>query len=205
MYCKCTEIEDARKVFDEMTSRNAVVWTSMIVGFTLNNRPREALYLFKQSLALSGDEEEDGAIDVVSAVAVLSACSRISERRLTSGIHGLLVRIGLDGDVGVGNTLVDAYAKSGDLGLLRQVFDEMTARDAVSWNSLISAYAQNGRTAEALDAFSDMFNRGTVEHNATTLSTVLFVCAQAGTLHFGRCIHNQVTELSSSVNFFSFS
>ncbi|CAA6660032.1 unnamed protein product [Spirodela intermedia] len=182
-------------VFDETPLPNAVVWTSMIVGLVVNSRPREALTLFKESLVAAGAEERDETIDSVSAVAALSACSRMSERRTTSGIHGLLVRLGLAADVGVGNTLIDAYAKCGDLHLSRQVFEGMDVRDAISWNSLISVYAQNGLSPEAMDAFSDMFNRGSVDHNEMTLSAVLLACAQAGTLQFGRCIHSQVVRM----------
>lgn len=194
MYAKCAELVDARRVFDETPLPNAVVWTSMIVGFVVNSRPREALSLFKESLFAAGGGEGDGTIDSVSAVAALSACSRMSERRITGGIHGLLVRLGLAADVGVGNTLIDAYAKCGDLHLARQVFEGMDVRDAISWNSLISVYAQNGLSGEAMDAFSDMFNRGSVDHNEMTLSAVLLACAQAGTLEFGRCIHSQVSN-----------
>ncbi|XP_078433998.1 tetratricopeptide repeat (TPR)-like superfamily protein [Wolffia australiana] len=195
MYSKCFELVDAKKLFDETPEPNAVVWTAMIVGYVFNNRPRDALGLFKESLALAKVEERGGNIDAVSAVAALSACSRMSERRITGGIHGILLRLGLNSDVGVGNTLIDAYAKCGDLNLARQAFEVMNLRDSISWNSLISAFAQNGRSTEALSAFCEMFSRGVVESSATTLSAVLFASAQAGTLEFGRCIHSLVVKM----------
>ncbi|MQL89389.1 hypothetical protein Taro_021965 [Colocasia esculenta] len=195
MYSKCGELADARRMFDETPRRNAVVWTSMIVGLVSNGRPRDGLSLFRELLAGECAEEGGEPVDPVLAVAVLSACSRMADKPVTSGIHGLLVRIGLAADVSVGNTLIDAYAKCGDLELAREVFDGMEARDVISWNSLIAVYAQNGRPAEAMEAFQEMVKCGYVHYNAMTLSAVLFTCAQAGALQFGKCIHNQVVRM----------
>ena len=41
-------------------------------------------------------------------------------------------------DLYIGNALVDMYARFGDLVKARNMFDEMTQRDIVSWYSLIS-------------------------------------------------------------------
>ncbi|PKA54798.1 Pentatricopeptide repeat-containing protein [Apostasia shenzhenica] len=196
MYAKCCQPEDARKVFDECPSRNTVLWTAMISGYISNDASRAAISTFREFLAEEGAEEVDSA----AAVSALSACARVSEKRVARGIHGLVVKIGLIEDVGVRNTLLDAYAKNGDLGLARKVFDEMPVRDVVSWNSMIAVYAQNGLSAEALNLYSDMVSGCATRHNAVTLSAVLLACAHAGALQTGKSIHNQVIRIGLEDN-----
>ncbi|CAA6666255.1 unnamed protein product [Spirodela intermedia] len=52
-----------------------------------------------------------------------------------------LTKLGFVGDLFLSNTLVNLYAKSGNLNVARQVFDEMPHRNAVSWTCLISGHA----------------------------------------------------------------
>ncbi|XP_020582921.1 pentatricopeptide repeat-containing protein At3g26782, mitochondrial isoform X2 [Phalaenopsis equestris] len=195
MYAKCRHPNDARKVFDESPNPNTVLWTAMISGYVSNNASQNALSMFRDFLAEEGPEEVDSA----AAVSVLSACARLSEKLAVLGFHGLVLKIGL-GDVGVWNTLVDAYAKSCNLGFARKVFDDMTDRDVVSWNSMIAVYAQNGLSAEALNLYSDMVRGGRVRHNAVTLSAVLLACAHAGALQIGKFIHDQVIRMGLEDN-----
>ena len=48
MYAKCGSIRDARLVFDEMSTRNVVSWTAMIVGYILHGHCEEAFEVFHQ-------------------------------------------------------------------------------------------------------------------------------------------------------------
>ncbi|KAK6912915.1 Pentatricopeptide repeat [Dillenia turbinata] len=109
-------------------------------------------------------------------------------------VHGFLIKRGFEDDVGVGNTLIDVYAKCGYVFLSRKVFDRMTERDMISWNSMIAVYAQNGLSTEALDLFSEMLDRD-VNYGAVTISAVLLACAHAGALRVGKCIHVQVIKM----------
>ncbi|KAK2967921.1 hypothetical protein RJ640_010531 [Escallonia rubra] len=45
MYAKCSHLPDALKLFDEMTHKNVVSWTAVIVGFIQKGHPVEALSL----------------------------------------------------------------------------------------------------------------------------------------------------------------
>jgi pentatricopeptide repeat protein len=48
MYAKCGEVELARQVFDRMSQRDVVSWTSMIGGYAQKGHADEALELFQQ-------------------------------------------------------------------------------------------------------------------------------------------------------------
>ncbi|KAI9084072.1 hypothetical protein K1719_034068 [Acacia pycnantha] len=139
---------------------------------------------------------EEVLVDSVAVASVLSACSRVGSKRMTEVVHGLVTKRGFMGYSVICNTLMDAYAKCGELDLSRQVFDGIGEKDAVSWNSMIAEYARNGLSAEAFQIFSDMVKCGNVIYNAVTLSAVLLACAHSGTLRVGKCIHDQVIKMA---------
>ncbi|KAH7847453.1 hypothetical protein Vadar_026236 [Vaccinium darrowii] len=197
MYSKCGLLQDARTLFDEIPQRNVVSWTSMITGYVQNNNAGGALSLFKEFLIEQSENErgKEVCIDSVAMVSVLSACSRVSGRGITEGVHGFVIKRGFEDNSGVGNTLMDAYAKCGEVEVSRKLFDRMITRDDVSWNSMIAVYAQNGLSAEALQIFHDMVWDGDVSYNAVTLSAVLLACAHSGALQVGKCIHDQVIKM----------
>lgn len=199
MYSKCGELKDARTLFDEIPTRNVVSWTSMIVGYVQNDNAHEAICLFKELLVEERENVvgEEVLVDSVAVASVLSACSRVGSKRMTEVVHGLVIKRGFLWYLGICNTLVDAYAKCGELEMSKQVFDGMGEKDVVSWNSMIAEYARNGLSAEAFQIFSDMVKCGNAIYNAVTLSAVLLACAHSATLRVGKCIHDQVHRISS--------
>ncbi|KAH7669230.1 Tetratricopeptide-like helical domain-containing protein [Dioscorea alata] len=69
MYGKCGSIEDAYKVFREMSARNVYSWNSMITGLALNGSGKQALTLFWK-MKLAGLQP-----NAITFIGVLSACS----------------------------------------------------------------------------------------------------------------------------------
>ncbi|XP_068664146.1 pentatricopeptide repeat-containing protein At3g58590-like [Aristolochia californica] len=68
MYAKCGNLEGSMKVFDEMSERNVISWTSLISGLALHGCPQEALRRFKEM------ETYGITPDKVTFISVLSAC-----------------------------------------------------------------------------------------------------------------------------------
>ena len=68
-YAKCEDIVLARKVFDEITDKNLVAWSTMISGYPKIGLVNEALSLFR-------DMQKAGVVpDEVTMVSVISACA----------------------------------------------------------------------------------------------------------------------------------
>ncbi|CAJ2672326.1 unnamed protein product [Trifolium pratense] len=201
MYSKCGYLNDARKLFDEIPERNVVSWTSMITGYVQNERAREAVCLFKELLLVEESDYEEGVgVDSVLLGCIISACARVCKKSVTECVHGFVIKKGFEGCLAVGNTLMDAYAKCGEIGLSGKVFDGMEENDVCSWNSLIAVYAHDGLSEEAFGVFRDMVKRGEVRYNAVTLSAVLLACAHSGALQIGKCIHDQVVKMELEDN-----
>ncbi|XP_061343151.1 pentatricopeptide repeat-containing protein At2g04860 [Gastrolobium bilobum] len=70
----------------------------------------------------------------------------------------------------------------------RQLFEDMTFRDVVSWNVLICGYSQNGLPYDALQLFVHML-RESFRPNQTTIVSLLPSCGLRGLILQGRSIH----------------
>lgn len=69
-YSKCGSLDDAIKVFDSIVDRDVVIWSSMVTGYGIHGRGREALELFY--LMVNNSKVRPNNITFLS---VLSACS----------------------------------------------------------------------------------------------------------------------------------
>lgn len=69
MYVKCGSVELASALFEEMTHRNVVSWSTMIVGYAMNGESEMALALFTRMW------NEGLHPNYVTYLGVLSACS----------------------------------------------------------------------------------------------------------------------------------
>ncbi|XP_039061185.1 pentatricopeptide repeat-containing protein At3g26782, mitochondrial isoform X2 [Hibiscus syriacus] len=199
MYSKCGQLRDARILFDQIPQPNIVSWTSMIAGYVQNNNPLQALLLFKELLIQESENDGDAAnepifIDSVAIVSVLSACSLVPIKGASEGVHGMVIKKGFDGDVAVENTLLDAYAKRGDVAVSRKVFDAMVEKDAVSWNSMISVYAQNGMSNEALEVFYEMVIKMDLESNVIVGTCIIDMYCKCGRVEMARKAFNCMKE-----------
>ncbi|KAL5707901.1 hypothetical protein ACHQM5_018752 [Ranunculus cassubicifolius] len=64
MYCKCGELDFARKLFDEMTVRDVASWTSMICGYAQARDLEQSMMLF-DAMILEGLEPNEFTWNVV--------------------------------------------------------------------------------------------------------------------------------------------
>eukprot|EP00250_Pteridium_aquilinum_P015078 c22364_g1_i1 orf=2-265(+) len=79
--------------------------------------------------------------DAVTFSCILKACGSLGAIVKGTGIHVEIERRGLlEGDLVLGNSLIDMNVKFGLLTKAYDVFDELTIRDDVSWNALIAGY-----------------------------------------------------------------
>lgn len=76
------------------------------------------------------------------------------------------MRSGLVSDVFAQTALMNFYAKSGDLGAAKLVFDGISAKDPISCNCLISAYTKSGDVLAARKVFDEMTDRTIASWNS---------------------------------------
>jgi len=178
MYAKCGSIDDAYQVFGEMSVRNVVSWTAMIMGCVDEGYDEEALELAFQ-MQRSGIEPND-----YTFASILSACANISVLEKGKQVHALIIKAGFESYVSVKSGLVTMYSKCGSIEDARQTFDSLLKGDVVSWTAIIAAYAQHGPGTEALKLFGQMQQQG-VKPDHVTFIGVLSACSNAGLVDEG--------------------
>ncbi|KAF9599166.1 hypothetical protein IFM89_035445 [Coptis chinensis] len=144
MYARCGELDEAVKVFDEVSQRgisDVVLWNSIMSAFVRSGEVGKALNMFggmnSRVVGLRAD--------VASLVNILLACASVGALMQGKQVHGYAVRSCLFKDVFVCNALVAMYARCGELDEAVKVFDEVSQRgvsDVVSWNSIVGAFVR---------------------------------------------------------------
>ncbi|XP_065875862.1 putative pentatricopeptide repeat-containing protein At1g03510 [Euphorbia lathyris] len=206
MYGKCVDIFSARKLFDEIPSRNVVVWNAMISLYTHSSRVDDALDLFNSMNSLPNSSTFNAIIagfsgtkygsskaiafywrmrefnlkpNLITLLALLPACVDISALNLIKEIHGYSIRNDIDPHPQLRSGLTEAYGQCGCLDNASTVFYATKEKDVVAWSSLISAYALNGEARAALGIFRQM-EMAKVWPNDITFLAVLKACSHAG-------------------------
>ncbi|XP_042508655.1 pentatricopeptide repeat-containing protein At5g65570 [Macadamia integrifolia] len=182
-YLKCEDVDDARKLFDEMPHRHIVNWNSMISVYVRLRKSREAVRLYGRMVAEGVIADEftfSSTLKAFSDLGFLSECRKA---------HGRLVVSGLElSNVFVGSALVDMYSKFGRLRDARLVADRVVDKDVVLVTALIVGYTQHGSDNEALDVFCSMVKEG-IKANEFTFASILIACGNLQDLCKGKLIH----------------
>ncbi|GAB4840087.1 hypothetical protein Ancab_020798 [Ancistrocladus abbreviatus] len=182
MYAKCGEIECSQIVFDEITDRNVVSWTSLIVGYVQNDCVEEGLIFFNR---MREELVEGNEFTVGSMVA---GCGNLGALHQGKWLHGYLIKSGISLNSFLVTALLDMYVKCGNVNDARSVFDDLLTTDLVSWTAMIVGYTQMGQPNEALRLLIDKRWAGILP-NSVTIASVLSASAQLGNFSMGRTIH----------------
>ncbi|KAF8730515.1 hypothetical protein HU200_016929 [Digitaria exilis] len=179
VYAKCGALLSARRLFDEMPTRDVRSWTSMVWGLARrSSSPRDSVRLFR---AMLSDPDGDGgaAPNEATVVSVLHATACTGSLPCGEALHSYALKRGLAAEQVVGNALVNAYAKCRDAQMAFRAFGELPEKDMVSWGTVTMAMAVNGRCREALLLLSLMLRRG-VRPDAAVFLALLSACRHAG-------------------------
>lgn len=150
-YSKCRLFDDACKVFVEISDRDEVCYSALVVGLAQNAQSIDALSMFREMKA------SDVASTIYSVSGALRATADLAALEQCRVLHGHAVVTGLDTDVIVQTALIDGYGKSGLIIDARQVFDEnLGCMNVVGWNAMLASYAQQGDKNSTVELFNSM-------------------------------------------------
>lgn len=181
LYCKI-DISKARKLFDRLANKDAVVYNVMMTGYLENELHVEAVNLFCEMVNMNA------STNVALFLNLISAVSKLRDIRLVRFIHGYVLRHMHITHVEIANQIIHAYAKCGYVVDAREVFNRMRARDLVSWTSMIKGYVYHGHINEAIILFR-LLQREHLSIDSVTLIGLLQGLSQLGCLSFIKEVH----------------
>ncbi|XP_057982644.1 pentatricopeptide repeat-containing protein DOT4, chloroplastic-like [Malania oleifera] len=187
LYARFDDLESAISVFKDLREPDTNAWNAIIKSHVDLGLFDSAMFLYREMREL-GVEHDSFTFPVINkAVSSLQSCAGNGEM-----VHCVAVRMGFGSDIYFCNTMIEVYVKSGLLSYARKVFDEMSARDLVSWTSIISGYVCEGSVSSAFVLFNEM--RREYEPNHVTLIIMLQGCSASRIVLEGRELHGYVIK-----------
>lgn len=184
--------DQARSLFDIMekdgkVKRNTASWNALIAGYLQNGQKNKALEIFRQMQSLNVKPNSVTLLTILPALANLVSAKKVRE------IHGCVMRRNLESELSVANSLIDTYAKSGNLVYSKAVFDEMPTKDIVTWNTLIAGFVLHGRPFDALNLF-DKMREMSVKPSRGTFARIISAYGLAKMVDEGKRIFSSMIE-----------
>lgn len=191
LYAKCGDVSSCRKIFDSMEKKDNFVWSSMISGYTMNNRGEEAVNFFKDMC------RQRVKLDQHVFSSTLKACVEIEDLNTGVQVHGLMIKNGHQNDCFVASVLLNLYASFGELGDVEKLFRRINDKDIVAWNSMILAQARPGQgCGRCMQLFQELRRTTFLQIQGATLVAVLKSCENESDLPAGRQIHSLIVKSS---------
>ncbi|PON77646.1 Tetratricopeptide-like helical domain containing protein [Trema orientale] len=180
---KSGRIEEAIKVFSEMTQKNIVTYNSMISTYAKNGEIRDARHQFDKMPRgnfvswntmmagyLHNDKVEEAyevflkipKRDLFSWTLMITYCTCNGELQNARELFNLLLDMQ---DSVCWNAMIVGYAMNGLYEEAKKFFYEMPIKNLVSWNSMLAGYTKNGEMRIRLLFFKEMAMRDLVSWN----------------------------------------
>ncbi|KAL6651736.1 hypothetical protein ACP70R_010661 [Stipagrostis hirtigluma subsp. patula] len=187
LYIKCRCLPAAMQVFDRLERKNAIQWTTVVVGHAQEGQLKEAMELFRRFWS-SGVRADAHVLS--SVVGIFADFALIEQGRQ---VHCYTIKNPHGLDVSVANSIVDMYLKCGLTDEAERRFREMPARNVVSWTAMINGLGKHGHGREAIDMFEEMRAEG-VEPDEVAYLALLSACSHAGLVEECRAYFSRIRQ-----------
>lgn len=184
MYCICSSLGEARKLFSEMSEKNLVSWNVMLNGYSKMGLVDLARDLFDkipekdvvswgtiidayvrtdrlvEALLLYRDmlRSRLGPNDVM-IVDLVSGCGRVLAVNEGQQLHATIIKTGFDCYDFIQSNIIHFYAICQKIDLAYSQFEVASKAHIATWNALISGFIRNGMIDRAIQLFNEMPER----------------------------------------------
>eukprot|EP00429_Kryptoperidinium_foliaceum_P053048 CAMPEP_0176074026 /NCGR_PEP_ID=MMETSP0120_2-20121206/36991_1 /TAXON_ID=160619 /ORGANISM="Kryptoperidinium foliaceum, Strain CCMP 1326" /LENGTH=1009 /DNA_ID=CAMNT_0017407715 /DNA_START=80 /DNA_END=3109 /DNA_ORIENTATION=- len=195
-------LNDVDKVWDtwrEMRKR-CIVPTSVTIGCTVealaaNGQVDAAYELIREQLA---DPQVRPLVNAVIFCSVLKGFSHRKRFDRVWAVYEEMKAAKLECSVVTFNTLVDACARSGEMGRVPQLLDDMGAQgiepNLITYTAVIKGYCQHKRLDSAFELLEDMKRSRNLIPDEVTYNTLIDGCARYGMYERGIAVLREMKE-----------
>ncbi|XP_010557541.1 PREDICTED: pentatricopeptide repeat-containing protein At3g62890-like [Tarenaya hassleriana] len=184
-------MDQAKELFDEMPERDVVSWSSLIAGYVQVSCFAEALDTFHEMLQMGFPPNE------FTLTSALTACANLVALDQGRWIHVYIDKsnIGINNDRLL-SSLIDMYAKCGEIELATEVFNSRNAlkRHVWPWNAMIGGFAMHGKPQDAINTFEQMKIKK-VPPNKVTFVALLNACSHGYMVEEGRYYFKSMLDI----------
>ncbi|KAI3748004.1 hypothetical protein L6452_10806 [Arctium lappa] len=180
LYVKCGYIDCARQVFDLIKHKDLVSWTSMMMGYENLGHADEVIALFQEMMQL----EKQLNPDSVTLTCLLQAFSQLGCLSQVKEIHCRVIRVSMENEITVMNSLLTTYSKCGMYKTARDMFHQMGKKCLASWNTMIAASGMHGDCLGSLELM-DQMKKERIFPDEVTFMSALSSCSHAGLVEEG--------------------
>ena len=173
MYGACGSLEDALFVFKALGDRTIETWNSLIGVYVKQGHEERTFSLYYEMV------EESVLPDMLTYLILLGACACLPSFHNGQYFQACIIERGYEGEIMVGNALINMYGKCGELDSANSMFQKMLHHDVISWTAIITSYAQQGNGKITFQLFERMLDQG-VTPNEVTFLGILSVCSHVG-------------------------
>ncbi|GER27138.1 pentatricopeptide repeat (PPR) superfamily protein [Striga asiatica] len=135
---------------------------------------------------------------------LIKACNKARALIQGKSVHGHVVRVGLDYNVNVLNSLVSFYmGPANSMSYAALLFDEIPEKSIVTVNCMISGNINRGNLDVGLSLFVEMFSGcygSNVKPNYVTFVILISGCVQLGGLRSGNALHCCCSKMGFGFN-----
>lgn len=186
-YAKSDETDAAFWAFLMIPERDLISWNSVLDTFVNSMNRWKFLNLLARMLG------EHFKPDGITILTLINFCISISRLVMVKEVHCYSIKsahsLG-DGEPTVGNAILDAYAKCGDMGSALKIFQSLSEkRNLVTCNSIIAAYVDSGSQDDAYKMFSQMH-----EKDVTTWNLMIRVYAENSCLNEALSLYHEFQD-----------
>ncbi|KAJ8770583.1 hypothetical protein K2173_018074 [Erythroxylum novogranatense] len=180
MYSRMDCIEEAEKVFNDIDEKDVVSWNTLINYHSLRGDVDRVVGCFNQMRGQMLPSKET----LTSIVSAFAKAGNLVEGEI---LHCFSMKVGLCDNILL-TSLLDFYAKCGEMKSSSKLFGEISYRSIITWNAMMRGFIQNGRFHEAIELFRQLPSAD-YEHGTEILGSLLEACMHLGALQLGKEIH----------------
>ncbi|KAM7269748.1 hypothetical protein ACFE04_025245 [Oxalis oulophora] len=181
LHSKCGKMKDASYLFESMPMRDVVSWNAMINGFYVQGLAKDGFRMFRSML------REGGVPDSITLGSILKIAASLGDFLNVNQIHKLIIQFGFEIHNSLIGSLIDAYAKCGNVKNAYCLYQSMPRKDIVSYTALITGFSHQGHyDVDVLELFNEI-TRFRIDD--VLLCSMLCICANTASLSLGKQIH----------------
>ncbi|KAG9445843.1 hypothetical protein H6P81_011971 [Aristolochia fimbriata] len=185
MYAKFGILDSAVKLFEVAEVKDAVSWSTMIGGFVLNGRPKEAIKVFNCMVSVEQIQPTKATL-----LNVALACADLGDLEQGQDVDHKYVNSGFERDECLKTAIVYMYTKCRCMDFSLKLLNGFTGEEekVIAWNIMIKACVELEQADWALRGILEMQLRG-INPDSVTFLTLLPLFSSLSLLSVGMKTH----------------